>query len=208
MIIYQVIVRYVYSGLHIFLAASGEEDNVMQLFQIAKEHRGTVLKFQVNQFALALFSLMVFVFTMQNKFTMFFCGLFTMAFYWYLIYHLMWNIGGKDRIRVDGGRAQKILWKGFYIGLLANLFNLLLAVMNLIYYYTGISWLRLGNIIARLWESMYAGWWQLFMPHNPLAHFLVVLPTICVAGAAYLIGYYNIFLSSFLGIKPKPAKHR
>ena len=121
MIIYQVIVRYVYSGLHIFLAASGEEGNGMQLFQIAKEHRGTVLKFQVNQFALALFSLMVFVFTMQNKFTMFFCGLFTMAFYWYLIYHLMWNIGGKDRIRVDGGRAKKILWKGFYIGLLANL---------------------------------------------------------------------------------------
>ena len=133
MIIYQVIVRYVYSGLHIFLAASGEEGNGMQLFQIAKEHRGTVLKFQVNQFALALFSLMVFVFTMQNKFTMFFCGLFTMAFYWYLIYHLMWNIGGKDRIRVDGGRAKKIRWKGFYIGLLANLFNLLLVVMNLIF---------------------------------------------------------------------------
>ncbi len=169
---------------------------------------GCVGKLLVNHTAIALFSIMISVFTLVNRFTRFFCGLFTILFYLFLIYQMMWTVGGTDRIRVDGGREAYRPWKGLLIGVLYNIPGLVLALLNLLYHFTQIGWMRMGYVIGRFWGCMYIGWWDFFMPKNPAAGFLILLPGIAMTAAAYLIGYHNIYLSSFFGIRPNRKKTR
>ena len=86
--------------------------------------------------------------------------------------------------------------------------NLHGALLNLLYHFTQIGWTRMGYVIGRFWGCMYIGWWDFFMPKNPAAGFLILLPGIAMTAAAYLIGYHNIYLSSFFGIRPNRKKTR
>ncbi len=44
-------------------------------------------------------------------------------FYYTLIYLAAWEVGAKDKIRIDAGRAEKKLSKGFLLGFFANVIN-------------------------------------------------------------------------------------
>ena len=57
----------------------------------------------------------------------------SMLFYYVLIYYVVWEIGAKDKIRVDSGRYEKTPTKGLLLGLFANTVNLVLGVLHLIF---------------------------------------------------------------------------
>lgn len=124
--------------------------------------------------------------------------------YLYLLYSIMWEKGGQDRIKIDGGRAPRVPLKGLYISLVANIPNILIALLVLIsnpFKYTQ-EWAGTLNVVGRsagiLWEAMYAGFIMNFAPKNPIAYVLMILPALAVCWAGYLIGLSNKRLFGFI----------
>lgn len=131
--------------------------------------------------------------------------------YLYLLYSIMWEKGGQDRIKIDGGRAPRVPLKGLYISLVANIPNIIIALLVLISYRFKDTqmWAATMDTIGRaagvLWEAMYDGFIMNFAPHNPIAYVLMILPALVVCEAGYLIGLSNKRLFGFI-IKKKGDK--
>ncbi len=178
------------------------------MLNFLKENSYNIVKCLLNQIALMLFSLMLAFAAVKNESMLLAASLFSIAFYLFLFYHMFWELGGKDRIRVDGGRAPQMLWKGFAVSAIANIPNLLLAIILLATKNAAETSELAGNIyavcniLARGFEAMYLGLIQLYSPYNPIVFLLIVFPAPIVSGLSYIIGYKNFRIASIFGIKP------
>ncbi len=128
------------------------------------------------------------------------------VFYLYLIYLELWEKGGQDRIKIDGGRAVRKPLTGLYVMIFANIPNFIFAVLVLVSQpFRHISAFANINIIGRaccaLWEGMYVGIASYFSPNNPIIHLLYIFPALFVGAVAYYLGLSN---RKLLG--PAPAK--
>ena len=110
----------------------------------------------------------------------------------------MWERGGQDRIKYDGGRAAKKPLTGLWISLASNIPNLLLAALVLIsepFIASSEGFAGVVNTVSRaiaiLWEGMYMGVIRTFAPHNPLIYLLMVFPALFVGTYAYIVGFNN-----------------
>jgi hypothetical protein len=61
-----------------------------------------------------------------------FVSVFSIGFYLVLIYYSVWELGAKDKIRIDGGRMEPCKHKGLVMGLFANVPNLVLGALSVI----------------------------------------------------------------------------
>lgn len=64
-------------------------------------------------------------------------SLFSMFFYFALIYCVVWEIGAKDKIRIDAGRCESTPAKGFLLGLFAIIPNFIFSVPLVIFAIVG-----------------------------------------------------------------------
>lgn len=130
-------------------------------------------------------------------------------FYLYLIYLELWERGGQDRIKIDGGRAVRRPLTGLYVTLIANIPNFILAIIVLVSYpfKNDIAWLGnlqvIGRALCYLWEGMYLGIARYFFPNNPIIYLLYIFPAIFVGAGAYLLGLSN---KRLLGTSPTKQK--
>jgi len=53
----------------------------------------------------------------------------SILFYFFLLYTAAWDMGAKDKIRIDGGRMARDTWKGAKLSLFANVPNFVLAAL-------------------------------------------------------------------------------
>ena len=87
----------------------------MKLF---KENSYDIVRLYVNQLGIMIFSLLLYtaVGSFSNETLSFwlsvFVSVFSVAFYLVLVYYVVWEIGAKDKIRIDGGRMEKFNNKG------------------------------------------------------------------------------------------------
>ena len=91
-------------------------------------------------------------------------SVFSMLFYFSLLYTTAWDWGAKDKIRIDGGRMQKDDYKGIKMSLLANIPNFVLSflcALALGLYILGVECLNtvafIFNTLMRFWMGMYLG---------------------------------------------------
>ena len=138
-----------------------------------KENSGLIVKLFINQIGIAIFAFMLYTaagsFEISDSsaalFVKVLLSAFSMLFYFTLLYNIMWEIGGKDKIRIDSGRLERKASKGLIVGLFANALNiivigiaLLLLILNMI---TGLDFLMsifaVLNAIFRIFVSMYLG---------------------------------------------------
>ena len=177
------------------------------------DNRQTIVRLILNQFGAAVMGLLITAAAASNDKLMLGASVFSTIFYLVLLYCVIWERGGKERIRIDGGRAA---WKplyGLYMGLLANIPNFLLAVLVLIgkifgtvdgpfgYEWAG-NLYAIANVITRLWNAMYLGLIQTYSPYNPIIHFLDILPALAVCTLGYYLGLKNMRLFSIFDLKP------
>ncbi len=179
------------------------------MIKFIKENLGLIVKLILNQIGAAVLGLTITVAASSNDTLLVFVSCFATIFYLSLLYSAMWEEGGKERIRVDGGRAAFKPLRGLYIALVANIPNFILAVLIILGNIFGslsgpFAWEWAGNIgfmagtIARLYEAMYLGLVQAYSPNNPIAFLLIIIPAVAVSGAAYAIGLHNKRIFSFL----------
>ncbi len=184
--------------------------------EFLKENSYNMVKMFVDQIAMTVFGTIVTIATSGNDDLLLIASLFSIVFYLVVLYTVGWDIGARDKIKIDGGRMREFPAKGFLIALGANSINILLALLIGLGILINTEWA--GNIsvvcnaIARLIQGMYLGaiklledalfadaviqdvwWWFLITP----------IPAILTGGLSYYMGSHNKRISEMLGIKLK-----
>ncbi len=180
------------------------------------ENSKIISKLLLNQFGATFFGLMIVAAASaaksQKAWLMLFASCFAAIFYVFLLYNLVWERGGRDRIKVDGGRAVAKPLTGLWISLCANIPNFILAALVLISdpFKASYEWAGNMNLISRalclLWEGMYAGIVSYFSPNNPIIHLLYIFPAIFVTTLGYLLGFSNKRILSIFELKQPKKK--
>ncbi len=185
------------------------------MLKFLKDNSYMITKLILNQIGSTILGLCVSVVATTNRPWLFaFVSLFATCFYLFLLYSAMWEEGGKERIKVDGGRADMKPLRGLWIALAANVPNMILAFLVFIGFLFGstngiAAWEWAGNIggvaavIARLFEAMYLGLIQTLPPANPLTYVVIIIPGVAVAAGAYALGLYNRRLFGFAKVNTK-----
>ena len=136
-----------------------------------KENSYDIVKLFINQTGIAIFSTVLYTAVGDIEDVALKPGIriaisaFAMFFYFALLYTVCWEYGAKDKIRVDGGKAERIPLKGLIMGFFANLPNFLLtgvAILCLLIAMNGGGEVfkiifSILNLIFGLLESIYTG---------------------------------------------------
>lgn len=178
------------------------------------ENKKIIGKLLLNQFGATFFGIMLvmpaYAAKSQKDWLMLVTSCFSVFFYVFLIYSVMWERGGQDRIKVDGGRAVMKPLTGLWVSLIANIPNFIISAIILISnpLKTTFDWATSMNSIGRgaslIWEGMYAGIVSYFSPFNPIIHLLIIIPALLTSVGGYLLGMNNRrILSAFELKQPK-----
>ena len=126
-----------------------------------KENSYNVIKLFLNQIGITVFGTMLALATSGNPSLLLFSSIFATLFLLVLDYNVCWEIGAKDKIRIDGGRLKPMNGKGALLSLLANVPNLILSLLMGIGIMIGTaaseSMSVICNAAARLLNGMYLG---------------------------------------------------
>lgn len=93
-----------------------------------KEHGYNMVKLFINQIGITVFGTMLMLATTGNSTLYIIASVFSILFFLGLNYSSCWELGAKDKIRVDGGRLRSMPYKGALLALGANIPNYLLTV--------------------------------------------------------------------------------
>lgn len=182
-----------------------------------KENSYSMVKMFIDQLAMTIFGTMLAIATSQNAQLLLASSIFAILFYLVILYSLGWEIGAKDKIKIDGGRMRPMPAKGFFIAVCANIPNLLLAVLMGFGVFFKTEWAGnisvISNAIARLAEGMFIGviktledfiytdakisdvWWWFI---------IITLPAIFTGWFSYYMGMHDKRISAVFGIKTGP----
>ena len=106
--------------------------------KIFKENSYDIVRLYINQLGIMIFSMLLYTavgsFENESLSTSLsvFVSIFSTCFYLALIYYMMWEIGAKDKIRIDGGRMVPCKLKGLLMGAFANLPNFVLGALSVL----------------------------------------------------------------------------
>ena len=137
-----------------------------------KNNSDDIVKLYINQIGIAIFSF--FLYTAAGALSekindalamKVFISVFSIAFYFVLIYNVAWEIGAKDKIRIDGKRMEKNKKKGILLGIYANSLNFIVLgiaiILSVLYIASGIDAFNtifsILNFLFRFFLSMYLG---------------------------------------------------
>ncbi len=138
-------------------------------------------------------------------------GIFSAAFYLFLLYVHVWEIAAEDKIRIDGKRMKFDPLKGLKTALVANFFNILLAVLATVGYifidrsitnangqFISPSWAcnlyTIAQLLGQFFLSMYTGIGDYFgIAIRPYFLFIAIIPGLAVSALAYYFGVKEKF---------------
>ena len=181
-----------------------------------KKNSYQVVRLFVIQFGIAVFGL-VLSFAVSTAFRdrddsvpLLLVSIFSVLFYLFILYSVAWELGGKDRIKLDAVHERANGGKGFLIGLLAGIPSYLLCILMLIGgavvfagpTAAGTRIFAVGYIPATFLHSMYVGIIRAALAATKLvqdaspSYYLVAallflastLPAVSVTGFAYWMG--------------------
>lgn len=139
--------------------------------KIFKENSYDIVRLYVNQLGIMIFSMLLYTAvgsfeneSLSNSLSIF-VSVFSTCFYLVLVYYAVWELGAKDKIRIDGGRMEPCKNKGLVMSLFANVPNFVLGLFSVVlmalFLVTGNDGVYAGflifNTIMRFHASMFLG---------------------------------------------------
>lgn len=155
-----------------------------------------MVKMLINQFAISIFGNALALATGETqKGLRIATSVFSVVFYLFLIYVMMWDLGAKDIHRLEKKEKGCTRLAGLYVSLFASVLNFLFAIFVML----GTLIPAMGNVggvaklLALLFEGMYTGLLAITVGSVPLnnlwfVYFLLPLPLILTATVAYFAG--------------------
>lgn len=174
-----------------------------------KKYSYEITKLFIYQIGMTIFGLILGMASMmsrngmQNTFTLF-VGLFSACFYLYLVYAVVWEMGAKDKIRVESGKKERDPWLGFKFMTCAQIPNILVVLVmwcGTIAYYAnegiGNMLFNIGQPIAIFTQGMYLGiimqfFTKGFMILNSTLYTLAIIPALVASTLGYYFGLKDI----------------
>lgn len=175
-----------------------------------KSNSYTIVKMIINQFGIAIMSIIFIGGALGGDSRLGLLGsVFCSLFYLILIYTMCWDEGAKEGIRADAMHQPKDFLGGLRLALFANIPNAVLALLLLVGYLFGgvlteTAWAQglymIVHGIAFVWESMYLGFVNFFLPpletastsaYYLIAYTLTMLPSLFAAWLGYFLGLKN-----------------
>ena len=190
------------------------------MLNFIRDYYRIILKLLSNQFGATFLAILLGMASSKSDSALFFCtSIFSILFFFYLNYTLLWDEGAKDRIRVDGNRKRYDSLTGLWLGIAAAVPNLILGITaSGTYIFAAengpFAWEWAGIVsgycsaIARLWQGMYLGILKYTAPSSPFALLIIPLPAILICFIAYRLGFrkHRLF-SGFLQKKNDKDKN-
>lgn len=164
-----------------------------------KKHSYDMMKMFLNQFAVAIFGLVLALATgmAKNDTLQIVSSVGAILFYMFLLYAMTFEIGSKDKTSVEYGRIKARPLTGLYISLCANSINFLLAILITLGYVSNSQFLsNVGGgaaVAALLLEGMYTGVLAINVGGIPLnamvwPFFAIILPALLISTVGYYFG--------------------
>ena len=164
-----------------------------------KKHSYDMMKMFLNQFAVAIFGLVLALATgmAKNDTLQIVSSVGAILFYMFLLYAMTFEIGSKDKTSVEYGRIKARPLTGLYISLCANSINFLLAILITLGYVSNSPFLsNVGGgaaVAALLLEGMYTGVLAVNVGGIPLnamvwPFFAIILPALLISTVGYYFG--------------------
>ncbi len=159
----------------------------------------------LNQVAIGLFGMTLAVASgmADNEVLKITTSIFSVIFFLFLQYMVMWKVGAQDRVSYDLGKLRRDYTVPLKMWLLANSLNLLLALIMSLAMWFDVGFLSslggIATVIKLIIEGMYTGLLSLNVGGVPLnslwyMHFLTTLPALAVVFSAYVLGFNNFKL--------------
>lgn len=183
-----------------------------------KENSYYIFKMIVNQIGMTMFGLMLSMATNKNDTVFLLASIFSAIFYLVLLYTMTWDIGYGEKTRIENKRLKFDRMKGLWMSLAANTVNLLLGAMAVIGYYCAgaytvlesgakapvspdwaVNLYGIGKTVATLLQGMYSGIISLYFKSSPWIFIVIVIPSLAVCYAAYIMGVKGKHFTKFLG---------
>ncbi|MBQ7827739.1 MAG: hypothetical protein IJX47_06745 [Clostridia bacterium] len=202
--------------------------------QFFKDNIYQAVRMLLNQIAMTMFSFML-IFAVStagekngasdstNDMLLILVSLLSVLFYLFLLYHMSYEMGQKDGIRIQGKRMSYFRWKGFFIALIANSLNILLGLLEMIgkiaiegdSLFADVSQMNpspvwaanlynLCHTVARFIQSMYSGLGATVFRGVGFFDLLIPLPAILVCTVFYQLGVR--YSDGFIKRTPKESK--
>jgi hypothetical protein len=178
-----------------------------------KGNSDTVSKLYIHQFGLTVFGILLYhaAAASGNVPLTVGLGIFSALFYLVLIYVLAWDVGAKDKIRIEGGRLKLDKFKGAKFALFGMLPNIVIATVSLFgFIFRGLgAWAEsiygIAQVIGVFINAMYMGIDEYIgFAINPFYLYVICIPAIAVCGAGYLLGTKEKFgILTAVGAKNK-----
>lgn len=183
-----------------------------------KEHSYSMVRLFLNQIVMSVFGTIMCLSTSENRTLLVGSGILAIGMMLFIDYTFVWEIGAKDKIRIDGARLKPMPSKGLLIGIGGNIPNLILTLLigfgAIVNTAAAQSIATVCNPLIRLLNGMYLGIFvtvqELVYPEGSLLidywwwYFVITLPVIFTSALAYLLGSKGIRIGAVLGIGNKP----
>lgn len=177
--------------------------------EFIRKHSYDMMKMFLNQFAVAIFGLVLALATgmAQNDTLQIVSSVGAILFYMFLLYAMTFEIGSKDKTSVEYGRSQARPLTGFYISLCANSINFLLAILITLGFISSNGFLSNVGVCAAaaalLLEGMYTGVLAINVAGVPLnsmiwPFYAIILPSLLASGLGYFFGMKGWHLTKIL----------
>jgi hypothetical protein len=177
--------------------------------EFIKKHSYDMMKMFLNQFAVAIFGLVLALATgmAENDTLQIVSSVGAILFYMFLLYAMTFEIGGKDKTAVEYGRIKARPLTGLYISLCANAINYLLAILITLGTVSSNAFLsNVGAVAATaalLLEGMYTGLLAINVGDIPLnamiwPFFVITVPALLASTAGYYFGMKGWHLTKIL----------
>ena len=181
-----------------------------------KDNSRIISKLILNQVGAAILGITLSSAAVKSDTLFVWLSIFSSVFYMVLLYSAIWDEGGRERIRIDGGRAPMKPLRGLWVSLIANIPNIILAVLILVGHIFGVKggsfefeWAGSINVICRsiatFYEGMFTGLVRSYSPYNPIGYFVIILPAVFVTTIGYITGVNNVRLTLLFSRKNKQS---
>lgn len=177
------------------------------MFRFWKNNSPVISKLMITQFGMTVFGILLYsAASVAQNTTLVTCfSVFSVLFYLFLMYTAIWDVGAKDKIRIDGKRLSPRPQYGLLVSLCANIPNLLLALISAFGYLNidrtvltddkfstpawAVNLYSVAHLVGSYINAMYLGITEaLGIAIYPYALVLIVLPSLLTCFLGYYFG--------------------
>jgi hypothetical protein len=171
----------------------------MKFKKFIENYGYTAVKLIITHIAMSIFGLMLYIPTGGSPMLGGIFGIVSVVFYFFMVNNDISKIGAQDAVRRSGGKPAAHPAKGFIIGAISAIPDVIICGLYLFFwYFQGYEWAKGASVIFMfigvLWEGVFMGLTSFAAKSGPIVFACIPFIITVFAGVSYILGMNNINL--------------